>query len=63
MSRKEVLLYALKKERSANLLYKVMADNMPQTELADVFKTLAAEELKHIAFFRKEYDAIASTGD
>ena len=63
MSLKDVLLYALKKERSAKMLYGVMADNMKQQDLADLFKTLAAQEGKHADFFRKEYDDVCATAD
>ena len=56
MSFKEVLLYALKKEKSAKMLYSVLAENMRQAELADLFKTLALEESEHADFFQKEYN-------
>ena len=38
MSIKEVLLYALKKEKSAKMLYSTMAENMQQEEMAELFK-------------------------
>ncbi|MBN1471262.1 MAG: ferritin family protein [Syntrophaceae bacterium] len=63
MSLKDVLLYALKKERSAKMLYGVMADNMKQKDLVDLFKTLADQEAKHADFFRKEYDDVCAKTD
>lgn len=58
MNQKEVLLYALKKERSAKLLYSVLADTMKQKELAELFRTIAAQEAEHADFFQKQYDEI-----
>ena len=63
MTLREVVRYALKKEKSARMLYKVLADSMLQPDLADLFRELAAEEAKHAAFFRKEYDALAAEQD
>lgn len=60
---KDVLLYGLKKERSAKMLYKVLAESMPQQELADLFKVLSDEEARHADFFRKEYDEISAKTD
>lgn len=54
----EVLRYGLKKEKSAQMLYKVLADSMQDAELTDLFRILAAEEARHAAFFQKEYDKI-----
>ena len=56
MSLKEVLLCAVKKEKSAKMLYSVLAENMQQAELAELFKTLATEESEHAEFFQKEYN-------
>lgn len=56
MTLKEVLLYALKKEKSAKMLYTVLSKNIQQAELVDLFKTLALEESGHADFFRKEYN-------
>ena len=58
MSLKEVYEYALKKERSAKMLYSVLAGNMQEKELADLFEKLADEEAGHAEFFRKEYETI-----
>ena len=63
MTLREVVRYALKKEKSARMLYKVLADSMLQPDLADLFRELAAEEAKHAAFFSKEYDALAAEQD
>ena len=60
MSLKEVLHYALKKEKSAKMLYSVLAENMRQTELADLFKTLAMQEAEHAVFFQKEYNDVCA---
>ncbi len=63
MSLKEVYQYAMKKERSAKMLYSVLASNMPQKELADLFEKLADEEAGHAEFFRKEYEACSLGAD
>ncbi|MBC8378706.1 MAG: ferritin family protein [Planctomycetes bacterium] len=63
MSLKEVYQYAMKKERSAKMLYSVLAGNMPRKELADLFEKLAAEEAQHAEFFRKEYETIPAEAD
>ena len=60
MSIKEVLLYALKKEKSAKMLYSVLAENMEQVELAGMFKTLAAQEAEHADYFQKEYNIVCA---
>jgi len=59
MSLTEVVQYALKKEKSANMLYKVLAESMLQPDMAGLFRTLADEEAKHAAFFLKEYDELS----
>ena len=56
MSMKEVLLYALKKEKSAKMLYTALAGNIKQKELADLFETLAAQEAEHVECFQKKYN-------
>ncbi len=58
MSLKEVFQYALKKEKSAKMLYNVLANNMPRGELADMFRMLASEESDHADYFRKEHKAL-----
>lgn len=63
MDLKEVLLYGLKKEKSAKMLYTVLAEAMERDELAELFKTLAAKEEEHADFFRKEYDAACAEKD
>ena len=63
MSLKEVFLYALKKEKSAKMLYTVLAENMQQKDLVELFKILAADEASHAAFFRREYDEMFSKED
>ena len=63
MSMKNVLLYALKKEKSAKMLYTVLSNNMKQKELAELFKTLAGEEAEHADYFRTEYNAVCAEVD
>ena len=63
MSLKEVYQYALKKEKSAKMLYGVLAGNMPQKELADLFEKLADEEAEHAEFFRKEYEMVCAEAE
>lgn len=62
-SLQDVMLYGLKKERSAKMLYKVLAESMSRQELTDLFRTLSDEEAKHADFFRKEYDEISAKAD
>lgn len=57
MDLKEVLLYGLKKEKSAKMLYSVLAESVEYAELAALFRMLAEQEDEHAAFFRKEYEA------
>ena len=63
MEMKEVLLYALKKEKSAKMLYSVLAENMEQPKLADMFKALAAQEAEHADYFQKEYNEVCAKAD
>ena len=63
MSIKEVLLYALKKEKSAKMLYTVLADNMKNEEMTALFKMLAAKEAEHADYFQKEYNIVCAEVD
>lgn len=60
MSLKDVMLYALKKEKSAKMLYSVLAENMLDAEMNKLFKMLADEEGEHADFFKKELEEISS---
>ena len=60
MSMKEVLLYVLKKEKSAKMLYTALAGNIKQKELADLFETLAALEAEHVECFQKKYNEVCA---
>lgn len=51
----EAVRYAIKKERSAKLLYQTLAKIVPREELATLFRTLADQEQAHAEFFETEY--------
>lgn len=56
VSFKELLQYLIKKEKSAKMLYTVLANSVQRTELADLFTTLANEEADHADYFKKQYN-------
>jgi rubrerythrin len=62
-SLQDVMLYGLKKERSAKMLYKVLAESMQDADLTDLFLLLSEEEAKHADFFRKEYAEVSGKAD
>jgi len=51
----EAVRYAVKKERSAKLLYLTLSQMVNQEELAQLFRTLADQEQAHREFFETEY--------
>ncbi len=57
MERQEILRYLIKKEKSAKMLYTVLANSMAKQELADLFNYLASQECEHADNFQREYDA------
>lgn len=57
MDRKQMLRYLIKKEKSAKMLYTVLANSMVKQELANLFNYLAAQECEHAENFQREYDA------
>ena len=56
MTYAEALVFAMKKEKSAFKLYTKLAERAPNTDLKNVFLSLAAEESKHKLSFEIEYD-------
>jgi len=56
MSYQEALILAMKKEKSAFLLYSKLADRSPNSQLKELFLNLAMEESRHKLRFEIEYD-------
>ncbi|MFZ4400252.1 MAG: ferritin family protein [Bacteroidales bacterium] len=56
MTYAEALVFAMKKEKAAFKLYTKLADRAPNTDLKNIFLTLAIEESKHKLRFEIEYD-------
>lgn len=57
----EAVRYAVKKERSAKLLYKTLSKMVAHEELAQLFRTLADQEQAHAEFFETEYKEYMAT--
>ena len=57
MKWEQVLKYLIKKEKSAKMLYTVLANSAVKQEHADLFTFLAAQEAAHAEYFQHEYDA------
>ena len=55
MTYAEALAFAIRAEKAATQLYTNLAELVP-ADLADVFRSLAAEEAKHQLKFETEYD-------
>ena len=56
MNYQEVLVFAMKSEKLAFLLYTKLAEACMEPGLAEVFRGLAQEEAKHKLHFEIEYD-------
>lgn len=56
----EAVKYALDKERSARLLYNLLADTIRQEDFSRLFRDLADQEAQHAEFFKKEYLALCA---
>jgi rubrerythrin len=61
MTYAEALILAMKKEKAAYRLYLDLADAAGADELADLFRSLAAEEARHKLRFEIEYDDVVLT--
>ena len=55
---KQVLQYLIKKEKSAKMLYTVLANSVQRSEMADLFNVLAAQEADHAEFFKREFEEL-----
>lgn len=55
ISMKEAIGFALEKEKSAHMLYALLADLVESKEMARIFGQLAEQESQHAEYFRKEY--------
>ena len=51
----EAVRYAIKKERSARMLYHTLGQMCQEEKLAELFKELAEEEQGHAEYFQTEY--------
>ena len=51
----EAIRYAIKKERSARMLYRTLGQMCDRGELAQLFEELAEEEGSHADYFQTEY--------
>ncbi len=56
------LVKAMKAERYGHSFYLMAAQSTEDTKGKEVFETLAREELAHMHFLRKQYNAIIETG-
>jgi len=56
----QAIKLAWDKERSARLLYSLMADAMKNREFAGLFRELAAQEEAHAEYFQREYEALSA---
>ena len=52
---KEAIGFALEKEKSAHMLYAMLADLIEDKEIVRVLAQLADEESRHVAYFKAEY--------
>ena len=59
----EAVRYAVKKERSAKLLYLTLSQMVDREELAQLFRTLADQEQAHREFFETEYKEYLAVAD
>lgn len=55
ISLKEAIGFALEKEKSAHMLYAMLADLVEDKEIAKALARLAEEESRHAAYFKEEY--------
>ncbi|MHC4291090.1 MAG: ferritin-like domain-containing protein [Planctomycetota bacterium] len=51
----EAVRYAVKKEKSARMLYRTLGQMCERKELADLFNELAEQEESHADYFQAEY--------
>jgi len=58
----EGLLQAIQAERHGHSFYMMAAHSTSDPKGRKVFETLAAEEMDHMQFLKKQYDAILKTG-
>jgi len=61
MNYQDTLLFAMKAEQRAHNLYMKLAE--VNSELHELFRDLAEEELKHKLFFETEYDDVILAGN
>lgn len=59
----EAVRYAIKKEKSARILYRTLGQMCQRKELADLFNELAAQEKSHADYFEAEYKDILRATD
>jgi rubrerythrin len=60
----EAIRYAIKKEKSARMLYRTLGQICEQQKLAELFNELAEQEQSHADYFQDKYkDLLAASGD
>ncbi len=62
VSLKEALQFAIRKERSAEHLYSLLADLVQQEELEQLFRVLSGQELHHRQVFEKRLALLEEEG-
>ena len=60
---KEAVRQAIRKEKSAQVLYRTLGQMCESRELAELFDQLAAEEKSHADYFRAKYRDILTEAD
>jgi len=58
-----ILIKGMKREETSFLLYSEMSVKFPDSEIATLFRRLAADEAKHKLFFENLYDDWIRTGN
>lgn len=55
---KEAVQYAIKKEKSARMLYRTLGQMCDRNELTELFNELAEQEAGHAKYFQTEYGSL-----
>ena len=63
VSWKELLEYIIKKEKSAKMLYTVLANSTAKAALSELFQWLADQEAAHADYFKTEYQNTCLNAD
>lgn len=63
LSYQSILIKAMKREENSHKLYTEMSLKFPDTEIATLFRRLAADEAKHKLHFERLYDDFIRSGN